>query len=94
MESPVLDKFITQYPIDGNNIVENLLSNRAAVLEREVDKYVLEKATEAKAGNWIGIDLVVNGGAVTQASIVTTATGGTVTLLGQVATETDNLPGV
>ena len=78
----------------GSNVVENLLMNRAAVLEKEVDRYVLEKAVEAKAGNWVGIDLVVTGGAVTQASIVTTATGGTVTLLGQVATEASNLPGV
>lgn len=78
----------------GNNVSENLLTNRAAVLEREVDKYVLEKAADAKAGSWIGIDLKVTGGAVTMASIVTTATGGTVTLLGQVATEASNLPGV
>jgi len=78
----------------GSNVVENLLTNRAAVLEKEVDKYILEKGVDAKAGSWIGIDLVVVGGAVTQASIVTTATGGTVTLLGQVATENANLPGV
>lgn len=78
----------------GNNVSENLLANRAAVLEREVDKYVLEKAAEAKAGSWIGIDLKVTGGLVTMASIVTTATGGTVTLLGQVAVEATTLPGV
>jgi hypothetical protein len=78
----------------GNNVVSNLLENRAAVLEREVDRYVLEKAAEAKAGSWIGYDLKVTGGAVTQASIVTTTTGGTVTLVGQVAVEASNLPGV
>lgn len=64
----------------GNNVVSNLLDNRAMVLEREVDKYVLEKAAESKAGSWIGYNLKVTGGANTQASIVTTATGGTVTL--------------
>lgn len=78
----------------GNNVVANLLENRAAVLEREVDKYVLEKAAEAKAGSWVGVDMKVTGGAVTQASIVTTTTGGTVTLVGQVAVEASNMPGV
>jgi len=64
----------------GSNVSENLITNRAAVLEKEIDKYVLEKAVEAKAGSWIGVDIRVYGGASTQASIVTSATGGTVTL--------------
>lgn len=64
----------------GSNVVDNLLQNRAAVLEREVDKYVLEKAVDARAGSWIGVDIKVTGGINTQASIVTSATGGTVTL--------------
>lgn len=64
----------------GSNLTENLLTNRAAVLERAVDAYVLEKGVDAKAGSWIGVNLRVNGGANTQASIVTSATGGTVTL--------------
>jgi hypothetical protein len=37
-------------------------------------------ASETKAGNWVGVDLVVVGNGQTMASIVTTATGGTVTL--------------
>ena len=79
----------------AGDVVSDLLDNRARVLEREVDRYVLELAgTQAKAGSWVGVNLVVTGGAVTQASIVTTATGGTVTLVGQVAVEADNLPGV
>lgn len=78
----------------ANDIPSSLLENRAAVLEREVDAYVLAKGTEAKAGSWVGYDVRVYGGAVTQASIVTTATGGTVTLVGQVAVEASNLPGV
>lgn len=73
----------------ANNIPEQLLINRAAVLEREIDKYILDKATQAKAGSWIGMDLRVNGSTHTQASIVTTATGGTVTLSGDVAAGTE-----
>ena len=65
----------------GGDVPENLLNDAAMVLEREIDSYVLSKfGTDAKAGNWIGIDLVVAGSGQTMASIVTTATGGTVTL--------------
>jgi hypothetical protein len=64
----------------GSNVVENLLTNRAAVLERSIDAYVLEKGVDAKAGSWVGVDVRVIGAANTQASIVTSATGGTVTL--------------
>ena len=77
----------------GDNVVENLLTNRSAVLERAIDAYVLEKGLDAKAGSWVGMDLRVLGGAVTQASIVTTATGGTVTLVSQVAVEASNMAG-
>jgi len=65
----------------GGDIPENLLKDAAMVLEREIDKYVLNKFGEdVKAGNWIGVDLVVVGSGQTMASIVTTSTGGTVTL--------------
>lgn len=66
----------------ADNIPVNLLDNQAQVLEASVDAYVFNKfGEEAKAGNWIGTDLVVEGGASgTSASIVTTATGGTVTI--------------
>ena len=74
----------------AGDIPEQLLVNRAAVLEREIDKYVMEKATDAKAGSWVGLDLRVPGATHTQASIVTTATGGTVTLSGDVAVEASN----
>lgn len=64
----------------GGDIPANLLNDAAMVLEREIDKYVLNKwGEETKAGNWIGTDLVVYGSGQTQASIVTTSTGGTVT---------------
>lgn len=65
----------------GGDIPENLLTDAAMVLERTIDTYVLAKwGEEAKAGNWLGVDLVVAGSGQTMASIVTTATGGTVTL--------------
>jgi len=65
----------------GGDIPENLLTDASKVLEKEIDTYVLDKfGSEAKAGNWIGIDLVVDGSGQTMASITTTATGGTVNL--------------
>lgn len=71
----------------GGDIPENLLNDASEVLSRGIDTYVLNKwGEEAKAGNWIGIDVVVKGASElgeargTAASIVTTATGGTVTL--------------
>lgn len=64
----------------GDNISEHLINDGKKQLEKLIDAYVLEKATEAKAGSWIGTDLVVVGSGQTMASIATTATGGTVTL--------------
>ncbi len=65
----------------AGNIPSALLENQSKVLDTLVDTYVLEKfGTDAKAGNWIGVDLVVIGDAGTMASLVTTATGGTVSL--------------
>ena len=66
----------------GGDIPENLLTDAAKVLERTIDTYVLDKfASEVKAGNWIGVDFYIAGAASgTSASIVTTATGGTITV--------------
>ncbi len=65
----------------GQDIPENLLSNSAAVLERTIDTYVLDKfGQDTKAGNWIGTDFFVRGSGQTMASIATSATGGTVTV--------------
>lgn len=77
----------------GGNIPETLLEGTTLDLTRIIDAYVLDKAAqEAKAGSWIGIDLVVEGSAGTAASIVTTATGGTVTLQAYQGTyETSNI---
>lgn len=65
----------------GQDIPEALIENASKVLERTIDAYVLEKACDARAGNWVGVNLVVNGATNTMASIVTSATGGTVTLV-------------
>lgn len=65
----------------ATDIPDYLLEEQVKTLEKAQDGYVLEKfGLEAKAGNWIGTDLVVYGSGQTMASIVTTATGGTVTL--------------
>lgn len=81
------------FPIDrledlftyADDIDATLVENAAKVLERTVDTYVLATAGEAKAGNWVGINVRVAGGGSTsgtQASIATTATGGTLTIQG------------
>ena len=71
----------------GGDIPQNLLNDAQEVLARTIDTYVLNKwGEEVKAGSWIGTDVVVKGASElaeargTAASIVTTATGGTVTL--------------
>lgn len=67
----------------AEDIPEYLTNDAAEVLARTIDTYVLDKAfQEVKAGNWVGVDLVVVGSGQTEASIVTTATGGTVTING------------
>lgn len=65
----------------ATDIPEYLLQEQSMVLEKTIDTYVLEKfGQEVKVGNWIGIDLRVEGSGQTEASIVTSATGGTVTV--------------
>lgn len=65
----------------AQDIPEAMILEQSKVLERTIDTYVLNKfGEEIKAGNWIGIDLRVTGSGQTMASIVTTATGGTVTV--------------
>lgn len=65
-----------------DDIPDSLIEQQSMALEKLTDAYVLDKAAqEVKAGSWVGIDLVVEGAASgTSASIVTTATGGTVTV--------------
>jgi hypothetical protein len=64
----------------ADDIVDHISNDASKVLEREMDRYVLEKAVDARAGNWLGVNLVVAGSGQTMASITTTATGGTVTV--------------
>lgn len=67
----------------GGDIPENLLNDASKQLEILIDTYVLNKfGEEVKAGNWIGVDLKILGDGATEASIATTATGGTVTIAG------------
>ena len=66
-----------------DDIPDSLITEQSKVLEKTIDTYVLGKAAEeAKAGSWVGIDFFVAGAASgTSASIVTTATGGDVTVM-------------
>lgn len=67
----------------AGNIPEHLINDASEVLARTQDQYVLYKwGEEVKAGNWVGVDLVVVGSGQTMASIATSATGGTVTING------------
>uniref|UniRef100_A0A6H1ZDY8 Putative coat protein n=1 Tax=viral metagenome TaxID=1070528 RepID=A0A6H1ZDY8_9ZZZZ len=60
---------------------ETLVESASRKFSEDVDRYVLEQAQFSKAGSWIGIDLRVTGSSRdTEASIATTATGGTVTI--------------
>lgn len=65
-----------------DDIPDSLIQQQSMALEKLTDAYVLDKAaSEAKAGSWLGIDFFIAGGASgTSASIVTSATGGTVTV--------------
>lgn len=75
-----LDRLETLFTY-ADDIPDSMLTEQAKVLEKTIDTYVLNKyGEEVKAGNWIGIDMRVEGSGQTQASIVTTATGGTVTV--------------
>lgn len=65
-----------------NDIPDWLIQEESKVLERVTDQYVLDKfGQETKAGNWVGVNFLVIGGAATMASLVTTATGGTITVV-------------
>lgn len=67
-----------------NDIPDWLIQEESKVLERVTDTYVLNKfGEETKAGNWVGTNLLVLGDTQTQASITTTATGGTITVVFQ-----------
>lgn len=65
-----------------DDIPDNFIEQQSMALEKLTDAYVLDKAaSEVKAGSWLGVDFLIAGGASgTSASIVTSATGGTVTI--------------
>ena len=65
-----------------DDIDSALIDNAAKALEKEVDRFVLYKmADNIKAGNYVGINLLVIGdGADTCVSIATSATGGSITI--------------
>lgn len=74
-----LDRLEDQFSY-ADDIVDHISNDYAKQLEKEMDTYVLDKAAAGvKAGNWIGVNLIVAGSGQTMASIATTATGGTVT---------------
>ena len=66
----------------ADNIPDALVEQHAQKLSEIVDTYVLDAAgTDVKAGNWLGVNLLVLGSAQgTEASLVSTATGGTITI--------------
>lgn len=86
-----LDRLETLFTY-ADDVGSTLVDNAAKALEREVDSFVLAQANEAKAGNWVGVNLRVAGGGATdgtQASIATTATGGTLTVQGDSTSAND-----
>lgn len=76
-----LDQLETMFTY-ADNIPETLILEHSKVLERTVDQYVLGKFGEqVKAGSWVGLNFLVAGAANTMASLVTSATGGTITVV-------------
>ena len=66
-----------------DDAADSFVENVAKTVEREIDTYVLANAAFAKAGSWVGIDVRVTGSSRdTEASIATTATGGTLSIQG------------
>ena len=66
----------------ATDIPDTLIELHSQKLASVVDAYVLEKfGTDTKAGNWIGTNFLVTGAAATMASLVTSATGGTITVV-------------
>lgn len=66
----------------GGDIPASLIKDAEQALTDETERYVLAKAGDAAVQNWVGTNLVVVGSGVTEASITTTATGGTITING------------
>ncbi len=79
----------------ADDIPDHIINDASKVLEKDIDTYVIVKGVEgARAGQWLGTNLVVSGSGQTMASIVTTATGGTVTLNATSGTSEGSVSGV
>lgn len=77
-----LDRLEDQFTY-ADDIVDHITNDYSKQLEKLIDTYVLDKAASGvRAGNWLGVNLVVAGSGQTMASIATSATGGTVTISG------------
>lgn len=77
-----LDRLEDQFTY-ADDIVDHISNDYAKQLEKEIDTYILDRgAAGAKAGSWLGVNLVVAGSGQTMASIATTSTGGTVSISG------------
>lgn len=77
-----LDRLEDQFTY-ADDIVDHISNDYAKQLEKEVDTYILDRmAGGVRAGNYLGVNLVVAGSGQTMASIATSATGGTVTISG------------
>lgn len=78
------------FPIDrleevftyATDVADSLVEVKQKRLAEELDTYILTKAGDAKAGSWVGYDMRVtsNDATATEASIATTATGGTLSI--------------
>lgn len=65
----------------ATDIPDAMVDQHAQKLAAVVDQYALEKfGTGTKAGNWIGTNMLVLGSSGTMASLVTSATGGTISI--------------
>lgn len=77
-----LDRLEDQFTY-ADDIVDHIANDYAKQLEKEIDTYILDRAAGGvRAGNWLGVNLKVEGSGLTMASITTTSTGGTVTIQG------------
>ena len=64
------------------DIPDNFIEAEAQKLAAVVDEYALNKFGEgAKAGNWVGTNFLVTGSSGTMASLTTSATGGTISIV-------------
>lgn len=89
-----LDRLEDQFTY-ADDIVDHITNDYAKQLEKEVDTYVLDRmAAGVRAGNWIGVNLVVAGSGQTMASIATSTTGGTVTISGYAQANAQEIGGV